>query len=155
MIGSDNSPWKSLLTFPSPLTVCVSTQSQWGESETEQSCSSSFLHNYLSVFPSDVSVTVTPASALRGNTGGWCVPASITRRETTARDVTPFTRTDPGPGPRGTLPTSVWVSSCFWTSDTHTAGRTSRAASAFVAWESRYYTTAWQRFHSNWKAELL
>ncbi|KAF3849317.1 hypothetical protein F7725_015814, partial [Dissostichus mawsoni] len=45
------------------------------------------------------------SECFEGEHGGWCVPASITRLETTARDVTPFTRTDPGPGPRGTLPT--------------------------------------------------
>lgn len=65
----------------------------------------------LSVFPSDVSVTVTPASAVRGNMAAWSVPANITQWEMTARDVTPFTRIDPGPGPLGTPPTSVWVSS--------------------------------------------
>lgn len=65
------------------------------------------LHNSLSAFPSDASVTVTPVSALRGNMGVWCVPANTIQWEMTARDVTPFTRIDPGPGPLGTPPTSV------------------------------------------------
>lgn len=71
------------------------------------------LHNYLSMFPLDVSVTVTPVSVLKGNMAAWSVPASITQWELTARDVTLSTRTDPGPGPLGIPPMSVWVSS--WT----------------------------------------
>lgn len=59
------------------------------------------------MFPSDVSVTAMPASALSENMVTWSAPASITQWEPTARDVTPFTRIDPGPGPLGTLPMSV------------------------------------------------
>lgn len=65
------------------------------------------LNNYLSVFLSGVSVTVTQASALRGNTGTWSVPANTIQWEMTARDAIPFTRIDPGPGPLGTPPMSV------------------------------------------------
>lgn len=92
--------------------ICVSEGKQEDrESRRKESLYLQTLLNYLSMFPSDVSVTVTPANALRGNLVTWSAPASITQWELTARDVTPFTRTDPGPGPLGTPPMSVWVSS--------------------------------------------
>lgn len=62
--------------------------------------------------PPGVSATATPASAPRASRGGCSASASIIQRGTTARDVTPSTRTGPGPGPPGTPPTSAWVSSC-------------------------------------------
>lgn len=72
-------------------------------------CRKSFnlLNNHLSVYLSGVNVTVTQVSALRGNTGAWSVPASTIQWEMTARDATPFTRIDPGPGQLGTPPMSV------------------------------------------------
>lgn len=60
--------------------------------------------------PSGASATATPASAPRGGRGGCSASASTIQRGTTARDVTLFTRTDPGPGRPGTPPTSAWVS---------------------------------------------
>lgn len=124
IIGSDNSlQWKYLLTLPSRPpsaadTVCISLSTvesaPRGEGNVYRKGKvvlAAPLHNYLSMFPLGVSVTVTPASVSRGNMVAWSVPANITQWEWTARDVTPFTRTDPGPGPLGTPPTSVWVSS--------------------------------------------
>lgn len=75
-----------------------------------RSLSAMALFHKPSLPPSGVSATATPASAPRGSRGGCSASASTTQRGTTARDVTLFTRTDPGPGLPGTPPTSAWVS---------------------------------------------
>lgn len=87
---------------------------QWSGQEAWESVSGDvgnplmhLLNNHPFVYLSGVNVTVTQVSASRGNTGIWSVPVSTIQWEMTARDATPFTRIDPGPGQLGTPPMSV------------------------------------------------